>query len=152
MSFRELLPTLFCAFLFGGCFPYRQVYRPQSHGVVLNTNGTPAAGERVIACSESKWIGFQQTCARKGTAVTDNQGRFAFPELREWDWCCLGEAPLPLTVVLTCGNDGSIDGLILHDHSEDDIKFVLGQAHDVIRAGFIPYELSKEDAARYCTQ
>jgi hypothetical protein len=137
------------------CFPYRQTYRPQSSGVVLHADGTPAPNERVIACSESRWIGLGRGCARKESTTTDFEGRFQFDMVREWEWCCMGEAPLPLSVFLACGRDGTMAGAILSESDSEEaskLRLVLGEPSDTVRTGSLHTELSKDDASLYCQQ
>src|SRR5262245_15366404 len=88
------------ALLGAGCFPYREVYRPAYGGVVQDPDGKPVPGARVISCSASKWTGLGSGCPRRGERVSDGAGRFAFGAVRQWEWCCLGEAPQPFTVVV----------------------------------------------------
>jgi hypothetical protein len=37
---------------------------------------------------------------------TDADGGFAFHVLKEWEWSCFGEAPLPRTEVFSCNAGG----------------------------------------------
>ncbi len=93
-----------------GCFPYNETYRPAAEGQVVDSEGQPLGGVTVRACSASKWIGLQGGCPREVTATTDVHGRFAFETHQEREWCCLGEAPLPFTVIAACGSEGRRGG------------------------------------------
>src|SRR5688572_7452926 len=100
-----MLRSLFFFFfaVLAGCFPYREDYRPKVSGVVVGADGGPVANARVEACSASKWQGLREGCPREAEATTDAAGRFSLPGLREWEWCCFGEAPLPFTLISACG-------------------------------------------------
>jgi hypothetical protein len=87
--------------LLSGCFPYRQQYRPKVAGTVTDLEGA-AVEATVVSCSMSKWSGLSAGCQRKSIETTDAGGAFAFKELKEWDWCCLGEAPMPFTIIVAC--------------------------------------------------
>lgn len=90
-----------------GCFPYRELYRPDVRGTVVDGAGAPVKGVAVTSCAYSRWSTPPPgTCPRQAETVTDADGGFAFGALREWEWCCLGEAPLPRTEVFTCARDG----------------------------------------------
>lgn len=136
--------------LLTGCFPYREIYRSKSHGVVSDLAGAPIAGQPVIACSQSKWHGFEQACERKGMAITDTNGRFTFSEISEWDWCCLGEAPLPMTLYVTCSKDGTFDAAIVRDKTANEIRLVPGKSRDGIQEGLAHDTVSKEAVLRFC--
>jgi hypothetical protein len=121
--------------LLSGCFPYRELYRPDVSGRVLDETGAAVPGLEVRACSYSRWArppsaGAQRTansagrgagvtqsprelddgrnvdCPRFAAATTDADGGFFFAAVKEWEWCCLGEAPLPMTEVFACSADG----------------------------------------------
>lgn len=98
-----------------GCFPYREVYRPAVSGIVLDDDGHPATGVAVLTCSASRWAGLHadQGCPRQGITRTAADGSFSLPRFTEWTWCCLGEAPLPITAVTACAPDGSIGGMLI---------------------------------------
>ncbi len=100
MDWRILL-LLFCA----GCFPYRETYRPAIDGVVVDGAGKAAANLRVESCSATHW---NSKCRYHASTTTDGEGRFHFTQIKEWDWCCLGEAPMPYTVFAACAADGSL--------------------------------------------
>jgi hypothetical protein len=90
-----------------GCFPYRETYRPAMTGIVRNLGGDPVAGAQVLSCSETHWQ-TMSGCPRRATMRTGADGAFHFDRYTEWDWCCLGEAPLPHTVVVACTHDGNL--------------------------------------------
>jgi len=96
---------LLLAALFAGCFPYRETYRPVVDGVVVDAEGRPQRDLRVEACSATHW---NHACRYRASTTTSADGRFHLDEKREWDWCCLGEAPLPYTVIAACSPDGRI--------------------------------------------
>jgi hypothetical protein len=92
--------------LLAACFPYRELYRPDVRGTVVNSTGAPVGGVPVTACSYTRWSSPPPgSCPREANTVTDIDGGFAFPELNEWEWCCLGEAPMPRTEVFACALD-----------------------------------------------
>jgi len=93
--------------LLSGCFPYRQQYRPKVAGIVTDVTGT-ALQATVVSCSMTRWSGLSAGCQRKSVETTDAKGAFAFKELKEWDWCCLGEAPMPFTIIVACARDGGV--------------------------------------------
>jgi hypothetical protein len=97
----------FCVLLvIAACFPYRELYRPDLHGRVVDEAGAPVAGMTVTSCAYTHWSKPPPgTCPRSAETVTDGDGGFAFPAQREWEWCCLGEAPLPQTEVYACAPD-----------------------------------------------
>ena len=89
------------AFVFSmGCFPYREKYRPEIDSIVVDTAGKPLAGVRVETCSATHW---NPACRYHASGTTDSQGHFHLAGRKEWEWCCLGEAPLPFTIVAACG-------------------------------------------------
>lgn len=102
----------------GGCFPYRETYRPMITGVVVDETGAPVAGAPVETCSETRWLGIHGDCPRRFTTVTAADGTFAVPPTKEVDWCCLGEAPTPITIVSVCLADGRLGGASM-DGSRD---------------------------------
>jgi hypothetical protein len=104
-----------------GCFPYREVYRPAMSGAVFDEGGTPIEGAQVVSCSETHWQRMSG-CPRSATMRTTSDGAFHFERLTEWDWCCLGEAPLPHTVVVACSPDGR---LALGAPAADPMRLVL---------------------------
>ena len=108
--------------LFAGCFPYRQVYRPAFDGLVLDGAGRPAAHVPVEACSATHW---NHACRYHANTVTDDAGRFHFSEKKEWDWCCLGEAPLPYTVIAACAPDGHLASGRVYGRPEEPYQMVL---------------------------
>ncbi len=94
-----------------GCFPYRQVYRRAFSGVVVDGAGQPVSGAAVVACSVNGWGEKPATCPRWAARRTDEAGRFSLPRYREWEWCCLGEAPRPATFVSVCAPErGHVTG------------------------------------------
>lgn len=98
-----------------GCFPYRETYRPRITGAVVDETGAPVAGAPVETCSETRWRPLDGDCPRRFTTVTAADGTFAVPLTKEVAWCCLGEAPTPITIVSVCLPDGrqggaSVDG------------------------------------------
>ncbi len=98
-----------------GCFPYRELYRPDVSGRVVDEAGAPVAGAEVRTCSYSRWNRPKVDCPRSASSLTDADGGFSFPALREWEWCCLGEAPLPMTELYVCAPDGGA-GYIADSH------------------------------------
>lgn len=92
--------------LFGGCLPYRELYRPQMRGTVVDSAGVPQSQARVESCSAARGAGLRTGCPRQFVTFTDSAGRFDIPERREWEWCCLGDAPFPKTEVRACTRDG----------------------------------------------
>lgn len=104
------LASLLVATAVTGCFPYKETYRPAIDGRVVDAKGDPVAGAPVETCSASRWVGLADGCPRKATTVSAADGSFSVPELKEGEWCCLGEAPLPFTVVSVCMPDGRIGG------------------------------------------
>jgi len=92
------------------CFPYRETYRPMITGVVIDEAGAPVAGAPVETCSETRWVPLKGDCPRRFTTVTAADGSFAVPLIKEVDWCCLGEAPTPITIVSVCLPDGRLGG------------------------------------------
>jgi hypothetical protein len=96
---------LLLATLCAGCFPYRETYRPEFDGLVVNAAGAPAAGVRVESCSATHW---DSRCRYRANTTSGADGRFHFTKKVEWDWCCLGEAPMPYTIVAACGPDGRV--------------------------------------------
>jgi hypothetical protein len=102
--------------LLSGCFPYRETYRHAIDGVVVNEAGAPLAKVRVESCSATHW---DHHCKYRGNTTTDGSGRFHFGVIKEWDWCCWGEAPLPYTVYAACAPEGGVlRGKILKPDSE----------------------------------
>ena len=94
------------ALVAAGCFPYHQTYRPAIAGVVVDRARRPVPGAEVVACTTDGWeaaVG----CPRRGEAWTGPDGRFQLAAVRELEWCCFGEAPLPKTLVTACANDDS---------------------------------------------
>jgi hypothetical protein len=98
-----------------GCFPYRELYRPDVVGRVVDEGGAPVAGAEVKSCSYSRWNRPKVDCPRFAASVTDADGGFSFPALEEWEWCCLGEAPLPMTELYVCAPDGGA-GYVADSH------------------------------------
>ena len=99
-----MLPALTAA----GCFPYHETYRPALTGVVLDSAQHPVPGAQVVACTVDNWAGWPDgACPRRGATTTGPDGRFQLPAVREVEWCCLGEAPLPLTRVAACARDAA---------------------------------------------
>jgi|GEM_PF-5434043 len=75
-------------------------------GVVVDPNGQPVKGAMVLACTINGRTGESfNKCPRLAKTRTDSAGRFQFGRYAEWEWCCLGEAPLPLTVLAACAYD-----------------------------------------------
>ena len=89
-----------------GCFPYRELYRPDIDGAVVDRDSRPVAGVEVKTCSYSRWQRPTIDCPRQASSTTDLDGGFHFDRLKEWEWCCLGEAPMPQTEVFVCTPDG----------------------------------------------
>jgi hypothetical protein len=89
-----------------GCFPYRQWYRDPISGVVIDKNNQPVAGAAVVACTTDGWHSVAG-CPRKAAAQTDKDGRFHLSPLKEWEWCCFGEAPRPQTYLAACAHDSA---------------------------------------------
>ena len=81
------------------CFPYRETWRPAVDGVVVDGTGTPAPSVRIVACTQTHW---SPECKFRGGTTTDANGRFHFSVVKQWDWCCLGEAPRPSTTFAAC--------------------------------------------------
>ncbi|MBL8957601.1 MAG: carboxypeptidase regulatory-like domain-containing protein, partial [Myxococcaceae bacterium] len=100
------MPRLALVLLVAGCFPYRELYRPDVSGRVVDEGGAAVAGARVTSCSYTRWARPKLECPRSAEAVTDADGGFTLPALEEWEWCCFGEAPLPITELYTSGADG----------------------------------------------
>ncbi|MBK7865050.1 MAG: carboxypeptidase regulatory-like domain-containing protein [Archangiaceae bacterium] len=96
----RLLPLLLAA-----CFPYRELYRPDLHGRVVDERGAPVEGAEVTACSYSRWAARPTDCPRRAQSTTDADGGFGFARVWEWEWCCLGEAPLPQAELYVCQAD-----------------------------------------------
>ena len=92
-------------FLLAACFPYRELYRPDVHGRVVDPAGAPVAGAEVRACSYTRWSRPKIDCPRFASSVTDADGGFELAGLKEWEWCCLGEAPMPMTELFVCAPD-----------------------------------------------
>lgn len=117
--------------LLSGCFPYRELYRPDVSGRVLDDHGAPVAGLEVRACSYTRWArpdGRRSAdCPRFAAATTDADGGFFFPAVKEWEWCCLGEAPLPMTEVFACAADGGA-GFVGDSHGwpKEELRLRLG--------------------------
>lgn len=99
----------FCALLLllSACFPYRELYRPDVNGRVIDATGAPVANAEVVSCSYTRWYRPEIECPRSATTVSDADGGFHLPAFREWEFCCLGEAPLPVTEVYTCVDGGA---------------------------------------------
>ena len=93
----------------GGCFPYRETYRPLISGRVVDENGAPVPAANVEACSEQGWSDLKG-CPRRGTTTTTAEGKFELKSIKETDMCCFGEAPAPRTIVSVCLPDGRIGG------------------------------------------
>ncbi len=87
-----------------GCFPYRQAYRSALEGVVVDPAQHPVPGAAVVTCSSDGWE-TDAGCPRRAEVETDVAGRFDIPALREWTWCCFGEAPRPKTTIGVCARD-----------------------------------------------
>ena len=104
----RLQPVLRLVFLLllAGCFPYRELYRPDVRGRVVDEGGAAVAGATVRSCSYTHWYRPKIECPRSVETRTDADGGFALPALHEWEWCCFGEAPLPITELYVCHVDG----------------------------------------------
>jgi hypothetical protein len=89
-----------------GCFPYRQAYRPEVSGMVVDRELRPVAGAEVVACTSDGWES-ARVCRRRAEARTGADGRFSLPPHTEWDWCCFGEAPRPRTDLTACARDAA---------------------------------------------
>lgn len=107
---RRVLVIAACAGPMTGCFPYRETYRPMINGAVVDETGAPVAGAPVETCSQTRWRPLDGECPRRFTTVTAADGTFAVPLTKETDWCCLGEAPTPITIVSVCLPDGRLGG------------------------------------------
>lgn len=101
------------------CFPYAEVFRPEIQGRVVVADGdAPIAGALVEACSGPKHTSFAEGCPRRASAVTGPSGEFHFPEHKETEWCCWGEAPLPVTFVSACAPDGRVGAATIEDRQD----------------------------------
>lgn len=96
-------PAVAALVFLSACFPYREQYRPEIKGLVSNSRGTVVY---VKTCSSTRWSGLSKGCQRSETVRVDEDGRFHVRRLREWEWCCTGEAPMPFTLIMACGWDG----------------------------------------------
>jgi hypothetical protein len=92
--------------LLAGCFPYRELYRPDVVGRVVDEGGTPVAGADVRSCSYTHQSMPPVDCPRPASSTSEADGGFRLPRLSEWEWCCVGEAPLPMTEVFVCTEQG----------------------------------------------
>jgi hypothetical protein len=108
MRAAQLATTFAVAAFFAGCFPYLQTWRPALRGTVVDNASHPVASVRVETCTASHWEDSTTTCKRPGHAEADADGRFALEKSSAWDWCCLGEAPRPETLVIACGAGGDV--------------------------------------------
>ncbi len=84
----------------GGCFPYLETVRPDLHGHVVDDHDAPVAGAVVTACYH-RW-GNSRKCEVRASTVTNDAGQFDLPQDKQWDWCCLGEAPRWRTRLRAC--------------------------------------------------
>ena len=115
---RWIILVLFAS----GCFPYRETYRPEIDGVVVDDKGAPVPNVKIVACSATHW---NPKCRHHGNTVSSSEGRFHFSAIKEWDWCCLGEAPLPYTVFAACAGDRIASGRV-DWQKKDPPRLVLG--------------------------
>jgi len=119
---RGALVIAACAVAMGGCFPYRETYRPMITGVAVDETGAPVAGAPVETCSETRWRPLDGDCPRRFTTVTAADGTFAVPLTKETDWCCLGEAPTPITIMSVCLPDGRLGGASMDGSRELNLR------------------------------
>jgi hypothetical protein len=96
---------LFALTLLAGCFPYRETYRPEVELTVIDAHGKPLAHAQVETCSPTHW---SSECRFRDSFRTDENGRFHIAARRKWDWCCLGEAPLPYVIFAACDDHGGV--------------------------------------------
>jgi hypothetical protein len=104
-----ILLALVAAFA-SGCFPYRHSYRHAMTGVVVDANQKPVVGATVVVCTTDGWDTLRGCPRRAETRSSDNGGFWLPAAVTEWDWCCLGEAPLPKSFLTSCAwdNDGQL--------------------------------------------
>ena len=108
---KAVFPLLLLLLGSSGCFPYREIYRPAVKGIAVDLDDRPLYGVTVLACSETSWSGLRKGCPRRGTTHTATDGSFSLPRVAEWEWCCLGEAPLPVTALVACDQEGRMGGV-----------------------------------------
>jgi hypothetical protein len=111
-----------------GCFPYRQTYRPAMAGVVVGEGGRPEPDAEVLVCTTTHWRELSQPCLYHQRTRSDAAGGFAVTEHREWEWCCLGEAPLPYSIVFGCARDGRVAVDAVGEQTPPPLRLVLSQS------------------------
>ena len=118
---RPLACVLVCFAM--GCFPYRETMRPMTDGIVVDRAGKPVGGAYVESCSATHW---NAGCRYRAWQYTDSRGHFHLDARREWAMCCLGEAPLPHTIIAACGKDDTMTSVRVTGKASVTPSLVLG--------------------------
>jgi hypothetical protein len=77
---------------------------------VVDQAARPVPGAQVVTCTADRWAGLSG-CPRQAETTAGPDGRYTLPELKEREWCCLGEAPRPMTIITACAK--SEEGRVL---------------------------------------
>jgi hypothetical protein len=86
------------------CYPHTQAYRGAFSGKIVDPRGNAVSGATVVACTTEGSRSFDG-CPHRAEAWSDLEGHFQFSPLKERQWCCFGESPLPPTHLTVCGHD-----------------------------------------------
>jgi hypothetical protein len=98
--------TILIVVALAGCYPHSQAYRGAFSGEIVDPDGRPVPGATVIVCTADQ-AEASEGCRRRAEAWTDPEGRFQFSPVKEREWCCFGESPLPPTHLTVCARDAT---------------------------------------------